>query len=292
MSQPIQPFDLVAEDGAHLAAFRSRPLSRPRAVIQIAHGMAEHAARYARLTRALTDAGYTVYAADHRGHGGSAIVHGLGDFGPRGFAGVVTDMISLGLVARTENPGAPFILLGHSMGSFAAQVFILKQPGSVDALILSGTAASDKLIESILASGAGTGLESFNKAFEPARTTFDWLSRDPNEVDAYVADPLCGFELTPQSVQSVFELTAGATTDPRLSQVRKEMPVLVLSGEVDPVVGPGQGFAEALVNRYGAAGLTVDHRVSPGGRHELFNDICRDETTGDLIAWLDRRFPG
>ncbi len=294
MSQTVDRFQFTADDGAQIAAWRltaeGPPNTPPRAVVQIAHGMAEHMARYERLGRALAGAGFAVYANDHRGHGVSADIHGLGDFGPRGFAGVVDDMGALSRLARAEHPGAPLVLIGHSMGSFAAQLYLLEHGGDLAALVLSGTAAGDKLLEAIAAGGGGGRLESFNAAFEPARTPFDWLSRDEAEVDAYVADPFCGFELTEASVQSVFQATHGATLDPRLASVSKTLPVLVISGERDPVTGPGQAFADSLVDRYRAAGIQdIEHRVYPGARHELFNETNRNEVTADLIAWLGHR---
>jgi alpha-beta hydrolase superfamily lysophospholipase len=153
-------------------------------------------------------------------------------------------------------------------------------------LVLSGTAAQVLLVASL--AGRPAGLAALNADFEPARTPFDWLSRDEAEVDAYIADPLCGFEADPGSMASLFTLGAAARTDPRLYRLRGKFPILVISGEVDPVVGPGQAFARALVESYEGAGLgPVTHRVYPGGRHEMFNETCREEVEGDLIAWLD-----
>jgi alpha-beta hydrolase superfamily lysophospholipase len=284
----IEGFPLRTVDGAVLAAYRALPAGPPKGVVQIAHGMAEHFPRYARLAQALTEAGYVVYGADHRGHGASADIHGLGDFGPGGFALVVSDMAALTARAKAETPNLPFVLLGHSMGSFAAQLYLLEHSARLDGLILSGTAAFGPLMEAMAASGASPGLEAFNAAFEPARTPFDWLSRDAAEVDAYIADPLCGFALTEGSMQSMFRLCAGVAGDPRLATIRHDLPVLVLSGEVDPVVGPGQAFARSLVETLRHAGLLrIDHRVYRGARHELFNETCRDEVARDLIAWLD-----
>jgi alpha-beta hydrolase superfamily lysophospholipase len=284
----MEQFTLTAADGAALGAYRSVPAGPPRAVVLIAHGMAEHLGRYERLARALSAAGYAVYGVDHRGHGRSAEAHGLGSFGPGGFQSLIDDMAALGELARAEQSGAPLVLLGHSMGSFAAQLYLLQHGEGLAGLALSGTAAMDLLLAQQMAAGAPPGLEAFNAGFEPARTDFDWLSRDPAEVDAYVADPLCGFALDEASMQSMFGLGVAARTDPRLAQVRKDLPVYVISGEVDPVVGPGQAFARALIESYRAAGLgRIRHRVYPGGRHEMFNETCRDEVEADLVAWLD-----
>jgi alpha-beta hydrolase superfamily lysophospholipase len=287
MTCHIEAFPLTVADGAVLVAYRAFPDCPAKGLVQIAHGMAEHFSRYARLTGALTAAGYAVYGIDHRGHGDSAKVHGLGDFGPRGFAAVVTDTAELTQFAKLETSGPPVALLGHSMGSFAAQQYLLDHGDLLDGLVLSGTASLAPLMQALAAAGAAPGLEAFNAGFEPARTPFDWLSRDEAEVDAYVADPMCGFALTETSMASMFALCAGAAGDPRLARVRKDLPILVLSGEVDPVVGPSQAYAMALIEAWRAAGLTrIQHRVYPGARHELINEICRDQVTGDLIAWL------
>jgi alpha-beta hydrolase superfamily lysophospholipase len=281
----MEQFTLTTADGARLGAYKALPDGPAKGVVQLAHGMAEHLGRYERLARALTAAGYAVYGADHRGHGRSADVHGLGGFGPGGFQSVVDDMAAVSALARREQPGAPLVLLGHSMGSFASQLYILQYADNLSALVLSGTAAMDQL----LANGPPGGLEAFNAGFEPARTGFEWLSRDEAEVDAYVADPLCGFALDEGAMQTMFGLGVGARGDPRLANVPKDLPVYVISGEVDPVVGPGQAFARALIDSYAAAGLTrIDHRVYPGGRHEMFNETCRDQVEADMVAWLDR----
>lgn len=284
----MQSFSLTGADSARIVAYRSMPKGEPKAIVQIAHGLGEHFKRYARLAAALNAAGYAVYGNDHRGHGQTAGADALGQFGEGGFQAVVDDMAALTAVAKREVPGKPFVLLGHSMGSFAAQRYLLEHSDELAALVLSGTAAADLLVAHIMASGGPGGLGAFNGAFEPARTGFDWLSRDAAEVDAYIADPLCGFDLDAASAQSLFMLAGGARADPRIHDVRKSLPVYVISGEFDPVVGPGQSFANALIDSYRAAGLTdITHRVYPGGRHEMFNETNRAEVEADLVAWLN-----
>ena len=285
----IEPFTLKGSDDAAIAAYRSAPSGDVRGIVQIAHGMSEHFLRYAHLTERLNAAGYAVYANDHRGHGRSAEAHGLGEFGPGGFQALVDDMAALTKVAKAERPGRPLILLGHSMGSFASQLYLLDHASELAGLALSGTAALDKLLETLLASGGPVTLELLNAPFEPARTTFDWLSRDEAEVDAYIADPLCGFTLADSAMGSVFQTGAGARHDPRLANVRKDLPIYIISGQFDPVTGPDQAFTRALIDSYRAAGLKhIDHRVYAGGRHEMFNETCRDEVETDLITWLNR----
>jgi alpha-beta hydrolase superfamily lysophospholipase len=281
-------FTLTAADGAAIAAYRAMPAGPARAIVQIAHGMSEHYLRYRHLTDRLNEAGFAVFANDHRGHGASTSAHGLGEFGPGGFQVVVDDMAALTALAKEEVPGKPFVLLGHSMGSFAAQLYLLEHHRQLSALVLTGTAAMDQLLAALLAGGGPVTLELLNAAFEPARTSFDWLSRDEAQVDAYVADPLCGFTLSNAAMGSVFQLGAGARTDPRLAQVRHNLPIYVISGERDPVVGPDQALARALIDSYRQAGLTnIEHRIFPGGRHEMFNETCRDEVEDELVAWLE-----
>ena len=187
-------FEIAADDGAKLTAFAWRPTGTPRAVIQLAHGAAEHLLRYDRLANALTGAGYAVVGADHRGHGVNAGVHGKGDFGPGGFGQVIDDMAAVTAAARSRNPGVPIVLLGHSLGSFAAQGYLRDHAAELAALVLSGTARLDLMFEDRAAAQArdSGGLRSLNANFEPGRTPFDWLSRDEAEVDAYIADPMCG----------------------------------------------------------------------------------------------------
>ena len=285
---PITAFTVLAPDGARITAYRALPAGRPKAIVQIAHGMAEHAARYRRLTDALTAAGYAVYANDHRGHGASASVHGLGEFGPGGFQSLVDDMAAVSRVAVAETPNAPLVLLGHSMGSFAAQLYLLEHHARLAGLVLSGTAAVDALVEAMAAAGRAAAPGSMNDAFAPARTDFDWLSRDEAEVDAYIADQLCGFALADAAMASVLQTAGAARHDPRLASARGDLPVFVISGGHDPVTGPSQAFVNSLLGSWRGAGLRrIDHRVYPGGRHEMFNETNRDEVTAELIAWLD-----
>ena len=288
MHGEISRFTIDTADGVAIAAYRATPAGRPKGVVQIAHGMAEHFGRYARLAARLTDAGYAVWGNDHRGHGASAGTHGVGHFGPGGFQSLVDDMALLTGVAKRETPDRPLILLGHSMGSWASQLYLLEHHRELAGMALSGTAAMDRLLESLPASGQPAGLAALNAGFEPGRTSFDWLSRDEAQVDAYIADPLCGIDIDEGSLGTVFVLSAGARTDPRLSEVRHDLPVYIISGERDPIVGPRQAYTRALIERYRAAGIgSVEHRVYPGGRHEMFNETCRTEVEADLIAWLD-----
>jgi alpha-beta hydrolase superfamily lysophospholipase len=278
----------TASDGTDVATYRWAGDQPPKAVVQIAHGMGEHAARYRRLAEALTAAGYVVYANDHRGHGrtaGSAERHG--DLGAAGWPGLVSDVGELGALARGEHPGLPLVLIGHSMGSFVLQQYLLDHSADVDAVVLSGSTAID-LFASAIDPTQEVDLSSLNVGFEPARTDYDWLSRDPDEVDKYVNDPDCGFGLNPAGTGSMLEGLGGVSDAERLAGIRSDLPVYIVSGNADPLAGGGQ-LIELLASRYRDAGIKdVTVALYPDARHEVFNETNRDEITADMVAWLDR----
>src|SRR5262245_48958397 len=185
---PSTEFQLTSADGLRISCTRWDSRSPVCGVVQIAHGMGEHIGRYADLIEVLVSVGFTVYGNDHRGHGRTApSVTALGDFGDGGFDLLVEDMVRLTHVAKNENQEVPFFLLGHSMGSFAAQQYVLDHSREIDGLILSGSGTLDGLAH--LASSAPAGKNILNAPFEPARTPLDWLSRDSAIVDAFTNDP-------------------------------------------------------------------------------------------------------
>jgi alpha-beta hydrolase superfamily lysophospholipase len=283
--------DQVTANDGRLLTLRRWPLgNRPRAVIQLAHGAAEHLGRYDRLASRLAAEGLAVIGADHRGHGVNACLHGVGALGPRGFQGVVDDMVAVNAYARETWGALPVVLLGHSFGSFAAQVFLVQNPELLDGLVLSGTAAVELLLDR---ADTSVGADALNAAFEPARTPFDWLSRDEAEVDAYIADPLCGHDITVESIATMPAVFQGIRSHPGLRRAgQRQIPIYVISGEMDPIVGPDQSLARYVVESYGRAGLNdVTHKIYPGGRHEMFNEVNRDRVMTDLVGWLDARFP-
>jgi alpha-beta hydrolase superfamily lysophospholipase len=278
-------FEFTSTDGLRIACARWDGLGSVRGVVQIAHGMGEHIGRYAGVIDALVDSGLRVYGNDHRGHGHTAPspAH-LGDFGAGGFDGLVGDMYRLSRIATEENPGLPFILLGHSMGSFAAQQFAIGHSREIDGLMLSGSGALDGL--AMVAASAPAGTNILNAAFEPSRTPCDWLSRDPAVVDAFLADPLCFPQLQPASFAS-FLGAAPRLADPnRLRGIRASLPMYLFSGSEDPV---GQQLlgVEVLMQRYRTAGVCdLSHDFYPGGRHEMLNEINRAEVIGHLLDWI------
>jgi len=281
-------FTFTAPDGEEIAVYRWDGAGSPKAIVQIAHGMGEHAARYGRLAEALVANGYVVYANDHRGHGRTAgRPERHGQLGPAGWRGLVDDLATLTALARKEHPGLPLVLLGHSLGSFALQSYLLDHSADIDGAVLSGTTAVDIVAAGIDTSQPGD-LTAFNAPFEPARTPFDWLSRDPDEVDAYIADPACGFGMDIDGMGEMLGV-AGELSDPqKLAAVRGDLPIYLFSGDADPIAAGGQ-LVQLVADRYRAAGVEdVTVKLYPEARHETLNETNRDEVTADLVAWLDR----
>lgn len=283
---PSSEFQFVSTDGLRIACARWDSDEPARGVVQIAHGMGEHIRRYSGTIKVLASAGFTVYGNDHRGHGLTAPSRQqLGDLGPGGFDLLVEDMVRLSRIAREQNPELPLILFGHSMGSFAAQQFALDHSAQIDGLVLSGSGALDGLAR--LVASAPPGVNLLNAAFEPARTPFDWLSRDAAVVDAFIADPLCFAQLQPASYVSFLAAKRLVCDPARLRWIRHDLPVYVFSGSEDPVGQRLQGV-RVLIERYTEAGLSdVSHDFYPGGRHEMLNEINRHEVLGNLLCWIN-----
>jgi alpha-beta hydrolase superfamily lysophospholipase len=280
-------FTFPSGDGTPVTAYRWDPSGPPRAIVQLTHGMGEHALRYEHVAQALTGAGYVVYAQDHRGHGATAVPGEAGQLGADGWLALVADIGRLTAVARSEHPGLPVVLLGHSMGSFAVQQYLLDHSSDVDAVILTGTALLD-LREPPAETGPRRDLTGPNASFEPARTGYDWLSRDEDVVDAYIADPMCGFSIDGAARRQMY--TGGLRfADPAaLGQIRPQLPVYVAVGDKDPV-NAGLTRLTPLPQRLAAAGLTdVTVVVYPGARHEVLNETNSGEVITALIAWIDR----
>jgi len=266
---------------------------QPRGVVQLVHGLAEHGPRYGRLAGELNAAGFLVTATDNRGHGASVSQQvPLGSFGAAGVTGFLGDIAAAGEQLAREHSDLPLFLVAHSLGSMGAQSVLLDHSERYAGAVLTGSTTLDGLLGVIQGLPADQpGLAAFNAGFEP-RTGFEWLSRDDAEVDAYMADPLCGF-LTEDAILAGVLGTAERTTDPaELARIRPDLPLLVMSGDRDPVGGPGARYVELLAERYREAGLTdVTIRLYPEARHEVFNETNRDEVTADLVGWLEAHLP-
>ena len=215
-------FQFTSADGLSIACVKWSGHHHVRGVVQIAHGLGEHTGRYAELAETLVQGEFVVYGSDHRGHGLTAKRAGsFGDFGADGFDQLVEYMVSLRVIAKRQHPGKPYILLGHSMGSFAAQQFILDHSHSINGLVLSGSGTLDGLARLGQSSSAGEDpMRLMNVPFEPARTPSDWLSRDNAEVDAFIADPLRFPSLKVRSMESFVAFARLADPRVRLTYCR------------------------------------------------------------------------
>lgn len=281
-------FQFTSADGLSIACVKWSGHRPVRGVVQIAHGLGEHIGRYAELAETLAREEFVVYGSDHRGHGLTAKPSGsFGDFGPGGFDQLVQDMESLRVIAQNAHRGKPYILLGHSMGSFAAQQFILDHGHSIEGLVLSGSGTLDGLARLAQSAPAGEDpMKLMNAAFEPTRTPFDWLSRDSAEVDAFINDPLCFPSLNARSTRSFLNASARLADPREIRKVRGDLPIYIFSGSDDPVGQRLEGV-RLLIDRYRGAGITsIAHDFYPGGRHEMLHELNRRDVFTNLLAWV------
>jgi len=302
-------FKMIDNQGHEIFVYKWLPessfSSKTKAVVQIAHDLAEHAGRYERLAYSLTAAGYVVYANDHRGHGRTGkSQEGLGYAGEDGFNWMVRNLSQLTHRIKTEHPGLPIIFLGHSMGSILAQSYITKYAKDIDGLILSGThgrQGSMLSIATLLAKrevkkrGAKTPsiflhnlvFKDYNKAFLPARTDFDWLSRDPEEVDKYINDPFCGGISSAGMFYDLFCAIKEMHKKKNMHKIPKDLQIHIIWGEKDPVGREGKTIFK-LIREYERLGIkNLSYKFYKGGRHEMLNETNRAVVTEDLINWLD-----
>jgi alpha-beta hydrolase superfamily lysophospholipase len=275
----------------------------PRGVIQVLHGLGEHAERYARFAADANEHGWVVIAHDHRGHGAQS--EHLGHYADdAGWQKIISDVLAVQAYAGQQFPGLRLVLLGHSMGSFIAQASLIEKADNVSAMILSGSAIGSRMqlrIARIIArfetwrhgKRAPSELmdklnfQTFNKPFQPARTEFDWLSRDESEVDKYVADPLCGTVSSGQLWHDFLGGLLSIMSADAVSRIPHSLPILIMGGEKDPVGGePGMQKLRHVYERTGHTKVTT--KIYSGGRHEMLNEINRKAVTEDLLQWVDQ----
>ena len=274
------------------------PVDDPTALVLISHGASEHSGRYDRFARALNEAGAAVVALDHRGHGRSVASPGPAVMGAGGGQAVVDDLHEL-RAAAAERFGAdvPVVFFGHSLGSLIGLAYLVQHSTGLAGAVLCGFPADPSdpkgtaaLLREVAAAGMRdqplAELVANAPSDTPARTPFDWLSRDEAEVDAYVADPMCGDgnPLTYGYLLDLAEVVAEGSD--RLASIG--CPVLVIAGDQDPAGAMGAHPAK-LAELLRDAGIEVEVQLYEGARHELLNETNRDEVTADLVAWLKRR---
>jgi alpha-beta hydrolase superfamily lysophospholipase len=266
--------------------FYEWPVANPKAVIQIAHGLGEHARRYDRMAATLNKAGFSVYADDHRGHGQTGLrqlenkqIKRLGNLGPGGMASTYKQVADFSKLIKAENPNRPLVLLGHSWGSFIAQKIINKYSDIYDAVILSGSALT---MPGYLTTG------DFNKVWKkiPGSTGYEWLSRDVEIQNKFVEDPLTFLALAMQvfGVKNSLQLFGTPSKD-----IRKDLPILVQVGEADPIGGEYSNKALVEAYRKNAGIDDIELIVYHECRHEIYNELNKDAIIEDLVTWVNQR---
>lgn len=276
-----------------------------RCVLQIVHGMAEYAERYEEFARFLTERGFAVTGEDHMGHGKSVGENGkYGYFCEQDPATVlVRDVHRLKKMTQEKYPAVPYVIMGHSMGSFITRNYLFRYGTGITAAVIMGTGMQDPVslraaqalacIQKFFCGGKHIGktldklaFGGYNKAIRDAKTKWDWLSRDGERVARYIEDPLCGFPFTVNGFGALFELIARLYRRENLEQIPGELPVLMVSGDADPVGGYGKGVRRAYESLKEAGLENISLKMYQGGRHELLNEINRDEIMQDIYDWM------
>lgn len=293
--------------GAALHVYCRRPEGTARGVIQVNHGLAEHAARYARFADAMAAQGFHVYAHDHRGHGRTHAPDApLGTFATEGGVGkVLADVDAVHDLIAGDHPGLPVIVFGHSMGGLIGLNYVLRHFGRVAAAAiwnanfsagLLGRVAQTVLAFERLRLGSDVPsrilpkltFQAWGKAVPDHRTPFDWLSRDPAEVDKYIADPLCGWDASVSMWQDVFRFVFLGADDANFASVRRDLPIYLVGGEKDPATDGGKAV-QNLAQRMKSMGFSnLVSTIYPNTRHESLNEINRDEITAAFGDWATR----
>lgn len=284
------------------------PDGKIRGIVQIVHGIAEHIDRYDDFARFLAENGYLAVGNDHLGHGKSITrPEDQGFFAEEdGWMRVINDMDKLRELMRCQYPDLPYIFFGHSMGSFLTRTYLIKYPDRYDAAIISGTGHQPKLMAfggyalaklAVKKDGArsiGTALNNiafgaYNNGFTEKRTDFDWLSRDKENVDKYIADPLCGFVATVGLFRDMMGGILFITKQSNIDKMNKDRPIYFMSGAADPVGENGKGVERAY-DAFCKAGLhDVFMRLYPEGRHEMLNELNKDQVYSDILNWLNEK---
>nr|WHW29844.1 alpha/beta hydrolase [uncultured bacterium]WHW29850.1 alpha/beta hydrolase [uncultured bacterium] len=295
----------IAKDGEQIFYYHWMT-NNPKGIVQIAHGVGEHAGRYKPIATLLQKQGYEVYANDHRVHGNSVKSKDLLGFyeGSNYFNDAVEDMHELTKIIQQEHSDRKVILFGHSMGSLLSRDYVTKYGKDLDALVLSGTASYMKGLGTVGLAGANitkffigrkrssSTLKSlffseFNKKFKPNRTKVDWISRDDNQVDLFESDPLRIEDFSTSVFIDILKGSKKINTKPIFEATPKDLPIYIFSGDKDPVGEMGKGIKK-VANQYKKAGINdLTLKIYEGGRHEMLNEINKEEVEQDFINWLN-----
>ena len=295
----------------HAVRYRPEDTGQVRCVLQVVHGMAEYAERYEEFAAFLVERGFVVTGDDHLGHGKS-----VGQGGKQGYfceqdpaTVLVRDVHRLKKLTEELYPGVPYVLMGHSMGSFITRNYLCRYGTGISGAVIMGTGMQPKAVLDMARLVAGIqkffcgpmhvsrlldrlAFGGYGKGITDRRTAFDWLSRDRERVDRYIADPMCGFTFTVNGFGALFELVLRLYSPENLAAVPRELPVFMVSGDADPVGDYGKGVRRAYDSLV-AAGLTdIRLKLYPGGRHELLNETNRSQVMQDICRWVEENVLG
>lgn len=284
------------------------PDAEPRAIVQIIHGIAEYIGRYDEFMSFLADNGIIAVGTDHLGHGKSIESEEQTGFFAydNGWDYVVRDEEVLRLAMHENYPELPIIVFGHSMGSFMTRTLLIRYPDAFNAAIISGTGNQGAALVNggLFMGNLVTGLRgahhyskflnnlafgSYNKIYDNPKTEYDWLSRDEANVQKYIDDPLCGFIPSCSLFRDMMTGVKFITSKKNLTAMNKDMPVYFMSGDMDPVGECGKGVQKAYNNFLEAGMKDVSIKLYPGGRHEMLNEINKDEVYADILAWINSK---
>lgn len=300
----MEEFYLASNGAGRIHCGLWLPEGQPRAVVQIIHGIAEHIGRYDHFARFLTERGFAVCADDHMGHGLSVESGGVFGYFSGGWMAAVRDERSLFEEMKKRFPAVPYVMLGHSMGSFLLRTYLYTYPGELTGAIISGTGWQPELalsaglalcrLEQLRIGETGRSkllkelmFGAYNKKFSPNRTPNDWICSDEAVVDAYTEDALCGFDATVGLTRDMLTGISMNQKKENLAKMDKTLPVLFVSGMQDPVGAMGEGVLRTI-DAFKRAGLTnVTIRLYPEGRHEMLNETNRTEVYADVLSWLE-----
>ncbi|WP_207064197.1 alpha/beta hydrolase [Clostridioides difficile] len=302
-------FTFKGEEGLDIYTYKweDENIKKPKAVIQIAHGMAETAQRYETFAKVLTKNGYIVYINDHRGHGKTAkIIENVGHLAEKeGFRCLVEDMYTLTNIIKKENEDLPIYLFGHSMGSFASQRYIMDYSNNLSGLILCGSNGKQGIILNLAHLIINHEIKKYGRRFKSnkinnlifggeiirrnEKTKFDWLSRDKEQVEKYINDPFCGVVCSCGFFYDLVQGLKEIEDKENLKKVPLDIPIYIISGDKDPIGKNGNGVLR-LRDRYIKLGVKdVTCKLYKDGRHEFLNEINREEVFEDIICWLNNK---
>lgn len=292
------------ESSLHAVRYRPEDESQICCILQVVHGMAEYVERYEEFARFLTGKGFLVTGEDHLGHGKS-----VGEKGSYGYfceqdpaTVLVRDVHRLKKLTEEKYPNVPYIIMGHSMGSFIARNYLCRYGSGISAAVIMGTgmqprstlkmAKAAAKVQKLFRGSRHTSrlidklaFGSYGKRVSHPRTPWDWLSRDQERVDNYIADPMCGFTFTVNGFETLFELVSRLHDPQNLGAIPKMLPVFLVSGDADPVGDYGNGVHKAYESLVAAGLVNIKLKMYKGGRHELLNETNRDEVMKDILDW-------